>query len=256
MTFTPNRSLVTGASSGIGTAFARALAERGSDLVLVARREDRLRALAEELGSRYSILAEVVPADLARPAIGQQLRNQTGPIDLLINSAGFATYGPVAASDPSQLEGEIDVDVRALVSITRAYLPDMIGAGYGGVVNIASTAAFQPVPGMAVYSAAKAFVRSFSEAVWHEASPYGVKVLALSPGATRTEFFDVVGTTSAAVGRFQSADAVAAIGLRALDARRTPPGIVCGPANKVAAALSRFLPRRAVIAATARMVNR
>lgn len=256
MTLTPGRALVTGASSGIGEAFARALAARGSDLVLVARRADRLRALAAELSTRHGIRAEVVPADLARAAIGQQLRDLTGPIDLLINSAGFGTHGPVAASDPSQLEEEIDVDVRALVSITRAYLPDMIDAGHGGVVNIASTAAFQPVPGMAVYGAAKAFVRSFSEAVWHEASPHGVKVLALSPGATRTEFFDVVGTSSAAVGQFQTADEVAAIGLRALDARRTPPGIVCGSANKMTAALSRFFPRRTVIAATARMVSR
>jgi len=255
MPFTPTRSLVTGASSGIGAAFARALAERGSDLVLVARREDRLRALAEELTSRHGIRVEVVPADLAEPGIGAQLRARTGPVDLLVNNAGFATHGPLADADPERLEQEIDVDVRALVSLTRAYLPDQIAAGRGGLVNVASTAAFQPVPGMAGYGAAKAFVLSFTEAVWHEARPHGVKVLSLSPGSTRTEFFDVVGTRSAAVGRFQTPETVAAIALRALDARRTGPGVVCGAANATTAWLTRFMPRRLVIDVSARMVR-
>lgn len=255
MSFTPTRSLVTGASSGIGTAFARALAARGSDLVLVARREDRLQAVAEELRSRFGVTAEVVPADLSRSGIGPELRERTGPVDMLVNNAGFATHGPLVDGIPSRLEEEIDVDVRALVSLTRAYLPDQIAAGRGAVVNIASTAAFQPVPAMAVYGAAKAFVRSFTEAVWHEARPHGVKVLSLSPGSTRTEFFDVVGTASAAVGRFETPEAVVSTALRALDARRTPPGVVSGRANAMTAALTRFMPRRLLIDISARLVS-
>ncbi|GAA1846462.1 SDR family NAD(P)-dependent oxidoreductase [Agromyces salentinus] len=255
MPFIPARSLVTGASSGIGAAFARALAARGSDLVLVARRQDRLRTLAEELRARNGIRVEVVPADLSRPGIGAELRALTGPVDLLVNSAGFATHGPLTESDDARMEREIDVDVRALVSMTRAYLPDQIAARHGGIVNVASTAGFQPVPGMAVYGAAKAFVRSFTEAVWHEARPNGVKVLSLSPGSTRTEFFEIVGTESAAVGRFQSADTVVNIALRALDARRTPPGVVCGAGNALTATMTRFLPRRLLLDLSARMVR-
>jgi short-subunit dehydrogenase len=255
MSFTPTRSLVTGASSGIGVAFARALAARGSDLVLVARREDRLQAVAEELHSRYGVVAEVVPADLSRSGIGPELRDRTGPVDMLVNNAGFATHGPLVDAATARLEEEIDVDVRALVSLTRAYLPDQIAAGRGAVVNVASTASFQPVPAMAVYGAAKAFVRSFTEAVWHEARPHGVKVLSLSPGSTRTEFFDVVGTASAAVGRFETPEAVVATALRALDARRTPPGVVSGRANAMTAVLTRFMPRRLLIDVSARLVS-
>jgi short-subunit dehydrogenase len=255
MAFTPTRSLVTGASSGIGAAFARALAARGSDLVLVARREDRLHALASELRSQYGITAEVVPADLSRSGIGPELRERTGPVDTLVNNAGFATHGLLADSDHAKLEDEIHVDVRALVSLTGAYLPDQLAAGRGAVVNIASTAAFQPIPGMAVYGAAKAFVRSFTEAVWHEARPHGVKVLSVSPGATSTEFFDVVGTSSAAVGRFQTPEDVVATALRALDARRTPPGVVSGRGNAMTAAMTRFLPRRMLIDLSGRLVS-
>lgn len=255
MPFTPTRTLVTGASSGIGAAFARALAARGSDLVLVARREDRLHALAEELRSSYGITAEVVPADLSRSGIGPELRERTGPVDMLVNNAGFATHGMLADSDHARLEDEIHVDVRALVSLTRAYLPDQLAAGRGAVVNIASTASFQPIPGMAVYGAAKAFVRSFTEAVWHEARPHGVKVLSVSPGATSTEFFDVVGTTSAAVGRFQTPEDVVETAMRALDARRTPPGVVSGRANAMTAAMTRFLPRRMLINLSGRLVS-
>ncbi|MTD16950.1 SDR family NAD(P)-dependent oxidoreductase [Nakamurella sp. YIM 132087] len=256
MPFTPSRTLITGASSGIGAGFARTFAARGSDLVLVARREDRLRELAAELTARHGIRAQVLPADLAEPDAGRLLIEQVdGEVDLLVNNAGFATHGPLAESDAARIENEIDVDVRALVSLTRAFLPGMIARRSGAIVNLASTASFQPLPGMAVYGAAKAFVRTFSEAVWQEARPHGVKVFALSPGPTRTEFFDVVGTESAAVGTMRDVDQVIATALRALDSRRTPPGVVDGRANALVAWSTRLVPRRILIPMTARMLG-
>lgn len=171
-----SRSLVTGASSGIGAAFARALAARGSDLVLVARRTDRLRELASELEGAHGIRAEVVTADLSEPAAGRALRAAiSGDVDTVINNAGFGDHDALVDAEPEVLEHMIAVDVTALVDITRAFLPAMLQRRHGAIVNIASTAGFQPVPLMAVYGASKAFVLSFSEAVWQEAKPHGVR---------------------------------------------------------------------------------
>jgi short-subunit dehydrogenase len=256
MTFTPSRAVVTGASAGIGTAFAHALAARGADLVLVARREDRLRELAAAIEAAHRVRVEVVPADLGEPDSGIALRGRIdGPVDLLINNAGFGAYGPLAEADPRQLATLVDVDIRALVDLTRAFLPEMIAAGRGGIVNIGSTASFQPVPNMAAYGAAKAFVRSFTQAVWYEARQHGVKVTALNPGATRTEFFEVVGTDSAAVGRYQTPEQVVATGLRALDRRSTPPSVVSGGGNAFAAWATRLVPQRILISGTARLMR-
>lgn len=246
--YTPTRSLVTGASSGIGAAFARALAARGSDLVLVARRADRLRALASELEAAHGIRAEAVTADLAKPGAGRALRTTiAGPVDTVINNAGFGTHGALAAADADDLEREIAVDVTALVDITRAFLPDLLVAGRGAIINIASTASFQPVPLMAVYGASKAFVLSFTEAVWQEARAHGVKVLAVAPGATDTEFFDIAGNRDATHSRWQSPDEVVAVAMRALDRRSTPPHIVSGAANRALAASTRFAPKRLML---------
>lgn len=255
MSFSPNRALITGASSGIGAEFAHALAARGADLVLVARREERLRELAADVTREYGVAADVIATDLARPGIGEELRARTGAVDLLINNAGFGTYGPFAEEDPGEIEREIDLNVRALVSLSRAYLPGMIAGRRGGIVNLASTASFLPIPGLAVYAASKAFVRSFTEALWHEARPHGVKVLALSPGSTYTEFWDVLGTENAVVGKFQTSAEVVACALRALDSPRTPPGVVSGLANSVSSQASRFLPRRLLVDVAARLVR-
>lgn len=256
MTYTPRRALVTGASSGIGAGFARAFAARGSDLVLVARRVDRLEALADEITRAHGIRVDVIDLDLSLPSPGALLRERvSGEVDLLLNNAGFGTHGDLATTDAALLEREIDVDVRAVVSLTRAFLPEMIAARRGAIVNLASTASFQPLPGMAVYGASKAFVRVFSEAVWQEARRHGVKVLALSPGPTRTEFFDVVGTEAAAVGRFQSVEQVVATGLTALDRRRTPPSVVSGRGNALTAWGTRFVPTGMLAATAARLVS-
>lgn len=255
--YRPTRSLVTGASSGLGAAYARALAARGSDLVLVARRVDRLEALAAELEAAHGIRAEVVPADLSRPGAGRALRAAiAGEVDTVINNAGFGSHDLLVDADPALLEREIAVDVTALVDVTCAFLPGMVAVGGGAIVNVASTAAFQPIPRMAVYGAAKSFVVSFTRAVWAEARPHGVKVLAVAPGATRTEFFDVVGTESAAVGRFQQPEDVIRTTLRALDRARTPSTVVSGRANAFAAWATRLLPADTLSRMAGRLVER
>lgn len=255
--YRPARTLITGASSGIGAAYARAFAARGSDLVLVARRTDRLQALADELEAAHGIRAEVHTADLSLPAAGRALREAVaGEVDAVINNAGFGVHSLLVDTDPQLLEREIAVDVTALVDITRAFLPAMTAAGRGAIVNVASTAAFQPIPRMAVYGAAKSFVLSFTRAVWDEARGHGVKVLAVAPGATRTEFFDVVGTESAAVGRYQTVDDVVRTTLRALDRKRTPPSVVSGVVNKIGAGVVRFVPAGALTTMTGRLVSR
>ena len=255
--YQPTRTLITGASSGIGAAYAHAFAERGSDLVLVARRTDRLRALADELEAAHGIRAEVHTADLSLPGAGRALRAAVdGDIDAVINNAGFGVHSLLAETDPELLEREIAVDVTALVDITRAFLPAMLSAGRGAIVNVASTAAFQPIPRMAVYGASKSFVLSFTRAVWDEARAHGVKVLAVAPGATRTEFFDVVGTESAAVGRYQTPEDVVRTTLRALDRRRTPPSVVSGAANAFAAWGTRFVPAGTLTTMAGRLVAR
>jgi len=254
--YQPHRSLVTGASSGIGEDLARALARRGSDLVLVARREERLRALADELTASAGVRVEVLPVDLAEPQAGSRLHELVGgPVDTVVNAAGFGSFGAVVDTDPELLAGMIDTDVRALVDITRAFLPDLIAARGGAIVNVASTASFQPVPGQAVYAASKAFVRSFTEAVWWEARPHGVKVTALCPGVTRTEFFDVVGRELSGGGPMQTVEQVTATALRALDRRSTPPVAISGRINAAFAAGTRFAPRRALIRTAARVVG-
>jgi short-subunit dehydrogenase len=256
MSYQPRRSVVTGASSGIGAAFARALAARGSDLVLVARRTERLRDLAAELEAAHGVRAEIVTADLAKPAAGRALRDAIeGPVDTVVNNAGFGAHGAVAGEDPAVLEQLIAVDVTAVVDVTRAFLPELIAARHGAIVNIASTAAFQPVPLMAAYGAAKAFVLSFSQAVWQETRPHGVKVLALAPGFTTTEFFDIAGNRETAHGAEQTPAQVAATGLRALDRRSTPPYAVSGALNAAGAALSPWAPRRVVLRTVERMMR-
>jgi short-subunit dehydrogenase len=256
-TYRPARTLITGASSGIGAAYAHAFAARGSDLVLVARRTDRLQALADELEAAHGIRAEVHPADLSLPAAGRALRGDVeGDVDAVINNAGFGVHSLLAETDPELLEREIAVDVTALVDVTRAFLPAMLEAGRGAIVNVASTAAFQPIPRMAVYGASKSFVLSFTRAVWDEARAHGVKVLAVAPGATRTEFFDVVGTESAAVGRFQTPEDVVRTTLRALDRKRTPPSVVSGAANAFAAWGTRFVPAGTLTTMAGRLVAR
>ena len=190
------RALVTGASSGIGEAFARALARRGARLILVARRADRLSALARELGG--SDQADFVALDLARPDAGAALEVELGrrgvEVDLLVNNAGVGLTGRFDELPRERLLAMVDLNARAVVELTRRFLPGMIERKRGGVINVVSTSAFQPVPFFAVYAASKAFVLSFTESLAGELQGTGVVVQALCPGLTESEFHHVAGT--------------------------------------------------------------
>jgi short-subunit dehydrogenase len=244
-TYTGKTALITGASSGIGAAFAQALAAQGANLILVARSEDKLRELATTLASQHSIRAEVIAADLSRPAAGQELfaaTQQLGlPIDILINDAGFGTYGSFDSIDAGREQQEIMLNVAAVVDLTHRFLPAMIARGNGSIINVASTAAFQPVPYSAVYGASKAFVLSFSEALWAEYRGKGVRVLVLCPGPTSTNFFNVVGTEDGALGTKETPEKVVQVALRALE--KGMPSVISGLQNVLQANSVRFFPR-------------
>jgi short-subunit dehydrogenase len=238
-------ALITGASAGIGLEFAKRLAERGYDLILSARRRDRLDDLAARLRAEHGgIRVEVIVADLqdadAPAAIAAGTARLGMSVDLLVNNAGFGTHGHFETLPPDRERGEIAVNVAALVALTHAFLPAMLERGQGGVINVASTAAFQPVPFMAVYAATKAFVRSFSEALHEEVHARGVRVIALCPGPTATEFFDT--DVAAPRGPVRTVRDVVTTGLRAYDAGT--PVVIDGANNKILIAFANLIPRR------------
>src|SRR3954464_10704270 len=189
-----NTTLITGASTGIGAAFARKLAARGRNVLLVARSEDKLIALCNELGRLTSIRAQYLALDLQQPDAGVQLFEETKKreleIEMLINNAGFGSMGDFAKLDLNRELEIIQLNVRALVDLTHRFIGPMRERKRGTIINVASTAAFQAVPYMATYAATKAFVLSFSEALWEENRPHGVHVMALCPGVTETNFFE------------------------------------------------------------------
>ncbi|WP_435736395.1 SDR family oxidoreductase [Cellulosimicrobium sp. PMB13] len=240
--------LITGASSGIGAEFARQLAARGSSLVLVARRAERLEALAEELGDAHGTDVVTVPMDLARPGVGRLLQRELEARDVevtsVINNAGFARLGLFHAQELPSISAELALDVVSVVDISHAFMPALRRRGDGFLLNVASMAAYQATPTMAVYGASKAFVLNLTEALWYEARDTGLRVIALSPGATRTEFFDVAGEGADGGSRRMSADVVVATALRALERRNPPPSVVAGRSNRLAAVASRLVGRR------------
>lgn len=245
-TYQGKTALITGASSGIGRAFAHALAERGMSVVLVARSEERLRVLATELSERYKIRAEVIPADLSGEDAIRHVQNEVRQrglvIDMLVNNAGFATNGYFEALSPKRDHEQVMVDVTAVVDLTHAFVSALLERSPGAaIINTASTAAFQPLPYMAVYGASKAFVLSFSQALDEEYRTRGLRVLALCPGATETAFFDVAGE-GASFGRRRAPEQVVATGLRALERGRSV--VIDGFFNTLGAQLTRFFPRR------------
>lgn len=243
-------TLITGASSGIGAAFARALAARGSDLVLVARRLERLEALAAELEQTHAVRVTPLALDLAVPGAGRTLTGLVADRGLnvtsVVNNAGFGTDGPFHEEDPDRLTEEINVDVANVVDISRAFIGPLREAGTGVLINVASMAAYNPIPGMAVYAAAKAFVLNFTEALWHESRPTGLRVLSLAPGLTRTEFFDVLGSEGYR-GSYQTPEQVVATALRSLDRGNRRPSITSGRLNSLMTSSVRLLSRRAVV---------
>lgn len=258
MNLNDRTALVTGASSGIGAALATALAARGANVVLVARREDRLIHLAERLQSDFGVTAHVISRDLVKDGAAADLADEVAglglTIDVLVNNAGFGTHSSFVDEDAARVSDEIALNVTVLVELTRALLPGMVERGFGAVVNVASTAAFQPLPQMAVYGATKAFVLSFTEALWGELEGSGVWALTLCPGATETEFFAAGPGEQASVGPRQSVDDVVAACMKALDKPSPPPTVVSGLLNAALAKAPRFLSRRATIRVSRRVM--
>ena len=238
-------ALITGASAGLGVEFARQLSKRGYRLVLAARRQDRLEAIAAEVGD-----ARVVVIDLSEPGAAARLvadcDSAGEEIDLLVNNAGFGLRGPFVRLDADRQREMIDLNVAALTDLCRLVAPRLAERKSGAILNVASTAAFQAGPKMAVYFASKAYVLSFTEALHEELKPHGVKVSALCPGPTRTEFGEVAGFGDDS--RFDriamSADDVVRQGLDGLDKNKAV--VITGALNKAGAWGTRFLPRSTI----------
>ncbi|AJP73307.1 SDR family NAD(P)-dependent oxidoreductase [Sphingomonas hengshuiensis] len=256
---TKGTALVTGASAGLGVLFAEALAADGHALILTARRGDRLGALAERLRAAHGVAVDTIALDLAAPGSADALMAEIAArglaVNLLVNNAGFGLGGAFAAQDRSQLARMIALNCRSLTELCHAVLPGMIQMRRGAILNVASTAAFQPGPGMAVYYATKAFVLSLSEALHEEVRRDGVRVTALCPGPTATEFFNAAGVGgSSALSKLAGDPAkVVRDGLAALAANRAVK--VSGAANAAMAFATRLTPRivlRRVVAATQR----
>ena len=238
-------ALITGASAGLGVEFARQLSKRGHRLVLVARRKERLEELARELGNARAVEMDLSKSGAAAKLVAE-LEQHGETVDLLVNNAGFGLIGRFAELDAKRERQMIDLNVGALTDLCRAVAPAMIERKSGAILNVASTAAFQPGPKMAVYFATKAFVLSLSEALHEELKPHGIKVSCLCPGPTRTEFGDVAGFGGN--GMFDrlamNAAEVVETGLKGLDSNRAV--VVAGLVNKIGAASTRFAPRSVV----------
>jgi len=242
---TKSVALVTGASAGLGVEFARQLSKRGHSLVLAARRKDRLEELAKDLGDARAIAIDLSKKDSAAKLLADiEANGET--VDLLVNNAGFGLIGRFAELDGKRERQMIDLNVGALTDLCRAVAPGMIARKSGAILNVASTAAFQPGPKMAVYFATKAFVLSLSEALHEELKPHGIKVSCLCPGPTRTEFGEVAGFGgSGAFDRLaMGAAEVVEIGLKGLDANKAV--VIAGLVNKVGAFSTRLAPRSTV----------
>lgn len=244
-----NATLITGASSGIGEAFARSLAARGHNLLLVARSEDKLMRLCSELGRSNSIHCQYVALDLSEPESPAKLFDETKTrgleIDLLINNAGFGSMGEFTTLDLAHELNMIDLNVRSLVEMSYRFLQPMRERKSGAIINVASTAGFQPVPYMATYAATKAFVLSFSEALWEEHRSFGIEVMALCPGVTQTAFFEAAHIQKPPARTVETPEQVVETALRGLKRRKS--SIISGAPNKLMVVTERLMPRSVVL---------
>ncbi len=250
-------ALVTGASAGIGWALAEQLAAGGANLVLTARRVDRLEKLAAELTARHGIRTELVAADLTRPeapaAIYAFTEGKGLEIELLINNAGFGAFGYTSEIDESRLLDMVQVNCAAVVRLTRIYLPRMVGRRSGDVLIVASTAAFQPVPFIAAYAATKAFDLIFAEGLAEEMRGFGVRVCALCPGSTNTEFQQVAHQPDRAFRYAETANKVARVGLEGLAQGKS--SVISGSRNRWMVFGERFAPRSLVARMAAKVMG-
>ncbi len=216
-------ALITGASGGLGAAFAQELAARGMNTILVARSADKLQALATELTAKYQQRNDVIALDLvpagAAAILAQKISDMGLQVDLLVNNAGFATYGNFESIGLQRDRDQVLLNIATLVDLTHIFIPQMLERKSGSIINIASVVSFQPVPYMAVYAASKAFVLSFSESLWAEYGDRGIRVLALCPGATATSFHQVAGQP--VPDRISTPEEVVKAGLKALERQQS-----------------------------------
>lgn len=247
-------ALVTGASSGIGWALAEQLAAQGANVVLTARRADRLAKLAEAITAQYKIQTQIFPADLAKPEAPSQIlrftEQQRLSIEILVNNAGFGAYGEFRRLEARRLLDMVQVNVAAVVHLTHLFLPAMVANRSGYIMIVASTAAFQPVPYISTYAATKGFDLLFAEGLAEEVRRYDVKVCALCPGSTASEFNEVAGQPRVPGGQ-ESNEKVARVGLKALAEGK--PRVISGARNWLSVEAQRLAPRRLVTKVAARM---
>jgi len=248
-------AIVTGASSGIGSEFVRQLASAGCNVVLVARREKRLNALAQELKAAHAVQTRTLVLDLLSPEATERLADAVADIDidLLVNNAGFGDYGRFAEIDNQRASRMVQLNIHSLVQLSHRFLPDMLTRKQGAIINVASTSAFQAVPFMSLYAATKAFVLHFSEGLWAETRKQGVTVQALCPGFTRTEFFDEASLPASAAFAVTTVEHVVTNSLKALKKRR--PCTVPGWASYFLTLSNRFVSRRFAVVNAAKMFN-
>lgn len=242
-------ALITGASSGIGEVFAHELAGKGCHLILTARSESKLKELARKLRQKHGIQTEVIVSDLSQAGASKELYqsciDRGRSVDLLVNNAGFATHGLFEEQSIERNHAQMMLNVVALVELTHLFLPEMLRKRSGAVINVASTAAFQPSPYMAVYGATKAYVLSFTQALWEENRKRGVQFLTLCPGSTETSFFDALGTNDAVVGKKDTPKHVVEVALRSLGTNRSY--VVAGRMNYLTSQINRIVPKKVML---------
>lgn len=243
-------ALITGASSGIGAEFAVQLAGRGMHLILVSRRKEKMTQLATDLNTRHGTRCHIVAIDLAEPESGRRLFDEVKrlgvQIELLVNNAGVGLIGQIETTTPDEVRRMLNLNLMTLTDLTYRVLPGMLEQGHGAIINMSSQAAFQPVAFMAAYAASKSYILHFSEAIWSEARSRGVTVMALCPGVTRTEFFDLAGVPGWLEKHSSYTPAkVVKTGLRALEKRRQY--VVPGWKNYLVTLLVRLTTRRTAV---------